>query len=45
VVRRWIAVYPPRTLGMDHARMLQIWVDHEVQDSAKVAKRRQRLAE
>ena len=45
VVRRWIAVYPPRTLDMDDAKTLQMWVDHEVQDSAKVAKYRQRLAE
>ena len=45
VVRRWIAVYPPRTLNMDDAKTLQMWVDHEVQDSTKVAKYRQRLEE
>lgn len=44
VVRRWISVYQPRTLDRDDAKTVQMWVDHEVQDSAKVAKYWQRLA-
>ena len=45
VVRRWIAVYPPRTLDVDNAKIVQVWVDHEVKDEEKVAKYRQRLKE
>lgn len=43
VVRRWIAVYPPRTLDVDDPAIVQMWVDHECQDKAKVARYRQRL--
>jgi len=32
------------SLDMDDARTLQMWIDHEVQDSTKVARYRQRLA-
>jgi REP element-mobilizing transposase RayT len=43
VVRRWIAVYPPRTLDVDDPKILQMWVDHEVKDEARVATYRERL--
>ena len=43
VVRRWIAVYPPRTLDVDDPKIVQMWVDHERQDEAKVANYRERL--
>jgi hypothetical protein len=43
-VRRWIAIYPPRPLDMDVAKTMQMWVDHEVQYSTKIAKYRERLA-
>jgi len=45
VVRRWIAVYPPRTLALDDAKTVRMWVDHELQDDAKVAEYRRRLAD
>ena len=43
VVRRWIAVYPPRTLDVDDADTVRMWVEHEGQDAKKVAAYRQRL--
>jgi REP element-mobilizing transposase RayT len=42
-VRRWIAVYPPRTLDMDDEACVQMWVDHECKDAKKVATYRERL--
>lgn len=43
VVRRWIAVYPPRTLDVDDAKVVRLWVVHECKDEEKVAKYRARL--
>ena len=43
VVRRWIAVYPPRTLDVDDPKIVQMWVDHECKDAEKVARYRERL--
>ena len=43
VLRRWISVYPPRTLDKDDPKTLQMWIDHHIQDSDKVAEYRQRL--
>ena len=45
VVRRWIAVYPPRTLDVKDPKIVQMWVDHELKNERKVAAYRQRLAE
>jgi len=45
VVRRWIAVYPPRTLDLDDPKTVQMWVDHELADETKVAEYRRRLTE
>ena len=43
VVRRWIAVYPPRSLDVDDPKIVQMWVDHELKDEKKVTKYRTRL--
>jgi REP element-mobilizing transposase RayT len=43
VIRRWIAVYPPSCLDADDHTTLQAWIAHECQDSARVARYRQRL--
>lgn len=45
VVRRWIAVYPPRTLDVDDPKLLAAWVRHETKNEKKVAAYRQRLQE
>ncbi len=45
VVRRWIAVYPPRTLDKRDPKVMQTWVDHELKNEQQVAKYRQRLTE
>ena len=45
VVRRWIAVYPPRTLDFQDPKLVQLWVNHQLKDPAKVAQYRQRLQE
>ena len=45
VVRRWMAVYPPRTLAMDDPDVLQKWIAHEAKDTKRVALLRQRLAD
>ncbi len=43
VVRRWMAVYPPRTLDLDDPAIVQTWVDQQLQDESRVARYRQRL--
>lgn len=43
VVRRWIEVYTPRTLDMDDAKVVEIWISHECKDAKKVAAYRARL--
>lgn len=43
VVRRWITVYPPACLDVSDLVTLQNWVDHEIQDPARVARYRERL--
>jgi hypothetical protein len=45
VIRRWIAVYPPRTLELDDAKLLQAWIYHHAKDAKLVAKCRKRLQE
>jgi REP element-mobilizing transposase RayT len=45
VVRRWIAVYPPRTLDLKDPKVVQMWVDHELKNEERVATYRQRLTE
>jgi len=43
VVRRWLAVYPPRSLDLDDPKLVQVWVDHELQNTERVAEYRSRL--
>ena len=43
VVRRWLAVYPPRLLNADDPKIVQTWVDKLLKDDATVATYRQRL--
>ena len=43
VIRRWIAIYPPKTLAMEDEKVVQMWVDHHAQDSVRVEVLRARL--
>ncbi len=43
VVRRWIAVYPPRNLDFENEKVLRTWIDHQVKDLKNVQKLRTRL--
>ena len=45
VVRRWIKVYPPKTLKGEEIKINQVWIDHEMKDRKKVARMRERLAD
>jgi REP element-mobilizing transposase RayT len=43
VVRRWLAVYPPRTLDLEDAKLVQVWVDDQLKNPKLVAIYRERL--
>ncbi len=43
VVRRWIAVYPPKTLDLDDSAVVDKWVKHQAKDKAKIETLRERL--
>ena len=43
VVRRWLAVYPPRTLDVNDAKLVQLWVNDQLQHPKQVARYRERL--
>jgi REP element-mobilizing transposase RayT len=43
VARRWIAVYRPSCLDVDNPATVQAWIEHQCQDSARVARYRERL--
>jgi REP element-mobilizing transposase RayT len=43
VLRRWVAVYPPRHLDVEDPQTLQLWVAHAAKDKKKVAQLRDRL--
>jgi REP element-mobilizing transposase RayT len=45
VVRRWIAVYPPRLLNTEDPKIVQTWVDQVLKNNATVVSYRQRLRE
>lgn len=45
VVRRWIAVYPPRTLNFDDPATVEHWVKQHAKDSKRVERLRARLAD
>ncbi len=44
VIRRWIAVYPPKTLDLDDPKIVKMWVDHQAKNPKRVEVLRQRLA-
>lgn len=44
VVRRWVAVYPPKTLKGETLEINQAWIDHQLKDSKHVAAMRERLS-
>ncbi len=44
VIRRWIAIYPPAKLAMDDPKTVQTWVDHEVENTARIEVLRERLS-
>ncbi len=43
IVRRWLAVYPPRTLNFDDAACVRAWVANELKRPKQVAEYRRRL--
>lgn len=43
VVRRWLAVYPPRTLDQDDPKLVQLWINQELRNPERVADYRSRL--
>ncbi len=43
IVRRWLAVYPPRTLNFDDAACVRMWVANELKRPKQVAEYRRRL--
>ena len=45
VIRRWIAVYPPRTLAMDDPEVVDMWVKHHAQNAQRVKVLRERLTD
>ena len=44
VVRRWIAVYPPKTLKGEAIEINPAWIDHQLKDTKRVAAMRERLS-
>lgn len=45
VVRRWIAVYPPKTLNFDDPKVVETWVKLHAKDEKRVKQLRERLAD
>lgn len=45
VIRRWIAIYPPKTLAMDDEQVVQLWVEQAAKDLKRVELLRERLAD
>jgi len=43
VIRRWLAIYPPRTLALDDEKVVQMWLDHQIKDEKRVEVIRERL--
>jgi REP element-mobilizing transposase RayT len=44
VVRRWLAIYPPRNLALEDRQAVEAWVALQVRDKRRVARWRERLA-
>lgn len=45
VVRRWIAVYPPRNLDLDDPKVVGLWVEHQSKQTKRVEVLRDRLGD
>ena len=45
VVRRWISVYPPKTLNFDDPKAVQKWVEHEALKPGRASQLRERLSD
>ncbi len=45
VLRRWMAVYPPRKLAIDDEKAVQKWIDQAAKDTGRVEQLRGRLAD
>jgi hypothetical protein len=43
VARRWLAVYPPRSMAIDDPEVVEAWVAEQLKDAARVGRWRQRL--
>ncbi len=43
VIRRWMAVYPPRTLNLEDSGAVDSWIDQQLKDRKRVEKLRERL--
>jgi len=44
IVRRWINVYPPKTLNFDDPKAVSLWVTHEARKPGRTDQLRERLA-
>lgn len=44
IMRRWIAVYPPRNLALDSPKAVNTWITQQVKDTHRVEVLRQRLS-
>jgi REP element-mobilizing transposase RayT len=45
VVRRWINIYPPKTLNFDDQKVVDKWIKHESLKPGRAAQLRERLAD
>lgn len=45
VVRRWVAVYPPRNVDLDDPAIARAWIEHLAKDAKQVERIKARLAD
>ena len=43
VLRRWVNVYPPRTLDLEDEKLVKAWIDYHLKDTKLIQKYRERL--
>ena len=43
VVRRWITIYPPKSLDLDNQKVVKAWIERETKDAERVKELRKRL--
>jgi len=43
VIRRWVNVYPPRTLDLEDEKLFKAWIDYHLKDTKLIEKYRERL--